>query len=129
LSEEEIVSSFVSGASRWSGIVLILATGLIHLIETSHHFEAAAYVGWLFVANFVGSLLAAVGIYRGALWGWLLGVLIAAGAFVLFLVSRTLGLPATGGEFVGHWTPMGIVSLVAEGLFVALYLSVTALRR
>ncbi len=120
------MSSFVS---RLNGIVLIVATGLIHLIRVPHHFEIAPYLGWLFIANFVGSLVVAVGIYRGSLWGWLLGVLIATASFVLFLVSRTIGLPATHHELVGHWSTLGIISLIVEGLFVALYVSVTALRR
>ncbi len=115
--------------TRLNGIVLIVLVGAIHLFTAGHHFEAATYLGWLFVANFLGSLVAAVGIYRGAQWGWLLGVLIAAVSFVLFLVSRTIGLPATQDEFVGHWSTAGIVSLVIEGLFVALYLSATTLRR
>ncbi len=114
---------------RLNGIVLIVATGLIHLIRVPDHFEIASYLGWLFIANFLGSLVAAVGIYRGTAWGWLLGVLIAAASFVLFLVSRTLGLPATHHELVGHWSTLGIISLIVEGLFVALYLSVTAIRR
>lgn len=116
--------------AKWSGITLITIVGLIHLQQTPHHFEAATYLGWLFIANFFGSLVAALGIYREEQWGWLLGVLIAAGAFVGFLVSRTFGLPATHHhEFVGHWNTWGIISLIVEGLFVALYLSVSTLRR
>ncbi len=120
------MSAFVS---KWNGIALSLGIGLVHLIRVPDHFEVASYLGWLFIANFLGSLAAAVGIYRGTAWGWLLGVLIAAVSFVLFLVSRTLGLPATHHELVGHWSTLGIISLIVEGLFVALYLSVAALRR
>jgi hypothetical protein len=120
------MSAFIS---KWNGLTLIVATGLIHLITVPHHFEIASYLGWLFIANFLGSVVAAFGIYREAQWGWLLGVLIAGGSFVLFLVSRTVGLPATQHELVGHWSTLGIISLVVEALFVALYLSVTALRR
>ena len=115
--------------ARWVGIALIIVIGLIHLITTSHHFEAASYLGWLFLANFAGSLVAAVGIYRGASWGWLLAVLIAVVSFVAFLISRTVGLPGTGGEFVGRWNAWGIVSLIVEALFVVLYLAATTVRR
>ncbi len=123
------VSKIPGMLSKLNGIVLIILVGAIHLFTADRHFEAAAYLGWLFVANFVGSLVAAVGIYRGAQWGWLLGVLIAVTSFVLFLVSRTIGLPATHEEFVGPWNTAGIVSLIVEGLFVTLYVSVTTLRR
>ncbi len=115
--------------SKLNGIVLVVATGVIHLVQVPHHFEIATYLGWLFIANFLGTLLAAVGIYRGAMWGWLLGIFIAGASFVLFLVSRTFGLPATHEELVGHWSTLGIVSLIVEGLFVWLYLSVATLRR
>ncbi len=115
--------------ARWIGVALIVIVGLIHLITTPHHFEAANYLGWVFLANFAGSLLAAVGIYRGTSWGWLLGVLIAVVSFVAYLISRTAGLPGTGGEFVGHWNTWGIISLIVEALFVVLYLAATTVRR
>ena len=115
--------------AKWIGVALIIIVGLIHLITTPHHFEAATYLGWLFLANFAGSLLAAVGIYRGASWGWLLGVLIAAVSFVAYLISRIGGLPGTDGEFVGHWNAWGIISLIVEALFVVLYLVATTVRR
>ncbi len=120
------MSAFIS---KWNGIVLILAIGLIHLIGVPHHFEIATYLGWLFIANFLGSVMAALGIYRGAQWGWLLGALIASASFVLFLISRTVGLPAIHQDLVGRWSTLGIVSLIVEALLVALYLSVTGSRR
>jgi hypothetical protein len=110
--------------TRLAGILLILLVGLIHLYKFPEHFEAAAYVGVLFLANLAGSLVAAVGIYRGAHgWGWLLGAVIAGGAFVAYLASRTLGLPGFE-EAVGKWgTPWGTFSLMIESLFLAGYLS------
>jgi hypothetical protein len=60
---------------------LLLIAGLIHLLLTPQHFAETAYLGTLFLANFVGSILAAFGIYRGLRWGWALGALFAGGAF------------------------------------------------
>jgi hypothetical protein len=110
-------------------ILLIVAVGLIHLIGAPQHYRAAPYIGVLFVANFVGSLVSAFGIYRDALWGWLLGILIAGGAFVAYVVSRSIGLP--GFEHaIGRWSgPMGVFSLVVEALFVALFVSAVAVWR
>jgi DMSO/TMAO reductase YedYZ molybdopterin-dependent catalytic subunit len=51
---------------RLAGILLILAVGLIHLYKAPEHFEAATFLGVAFVINFVGSLVAAVGICFGA---------------------------------------------------------------
>jgi hypothetical protein len=57
-------------------------------------------------------------------WGWALGALVAGGAFLIYIVSRTGGLPSlTEAEF---FEPMGVASLVVEGLFVGLYLAVSA---
>ena len=56
---------------------MIVIAGLIHLLLTPQHFTETAYLGTLFLANFVGSILAAFGIYRGLRWGWALGALFA----------------------------------------------------
>ena len=108
------------GLVMWSGIALIVIVGVIHLLETPEYFEAATYLGILFLANFVGALVAAVGIYQGRGWGWVLGILVAGGAFVAYIISRTVGLPGLGeAEF---FEPGGIVSLIVEALFVGLAL-------
>ena len=52
-----------------AGISLIVIVGLIHLINSPGDLEEGAYTGVLYLANFVGALAAAVGIYRGKRWG------------------------------------------------------------
>ena len=108
----------------WAGILLVLATGLIHGVEGPANYHEAAYKGLLFFLNAAGALVAARGIYRGAtLWGWTLGVLISAGALTLYIVSHTIGLP--GLEIDDEWfEPLGVVSLLVEGLYVLVYASV-----
>ena len=82
-----------------------------------------------FVANFIGALVAAVGLYRDALWGWLLGLAVAGGALVMYVVSRSVGLPGFG-HAVGRWFgPLGIISLVVEALFIAVFLLAVVTRR
>ncbi len=66
----------VSKGLMWAGILLIFATGLIHLIETPHHFEEATYVGVLFIFNAIGSAVTAFGIFLQRSWAWWLGALI-----------------------------------------------------
>ena len=108
----------------WAGLMLVLATGLIHVVEGPANYHEAAYKGILFVLNAAGALVAARGIYRGEkLWGWTLGVLISAGALMLYLVSHTIGLP--GLEIDDEWfEPLGVASLLVEGLYVLVYASV-----
>ena len=105
----------------WAGIILVLAAGLIHLIEGPENYEEAAYKGTLFFLNAAGALVAAIGIYRGEkLWGWTLGLLVTAGALILYIISRTIGLPML--EVDDEWfEPMGLASLIVEGLYVLLY--------
>ena len=64
---------------RLAAIALIVVVGLTHLIGAPPHYRFAPYIGVGFVVNFIGALVAAVGIYRDALWGWLLGALVAGG--------------------------------------------------
>jgi hypothetical protein len=116
-----------------AGVLLMLACGLIHLIGAPEHLQEATYIGVLFVINAAGALVAALGIYRDRLWGWLLGVLVAGGAFVMFMVSRLIGLPAYR-EHIGMWLGdstgdrLGIPSLIVEATLVALSLIVLARR-
>ncbi|HEX2915220.1 MAG TPA: hypothetical protein VH186_30930 [Chloroflexia bacterium] len=105
---------------KWVGIITVLLTGLIHAIETPEHFEASAYIGILFILNVVGSIIAAVGIWQERFdWGWSLGLLITAGAFIMFIISRTVGLPDFHAD---EWDLMGIASLVVEGIYTITYI-------
>jgi hypothetical protein len=114
----------LSRTRTWAGLVLVLATGLIHGVEGPAHYHEAAYQGLLFFLNAAGALVAVRGIYRGEkLWGWTLGVLISAGALTLYIVSHTIGLP--GLEIDDEWfEPLGVASLLVEGLYVLVYASV-----
>lgn len=102
----------------WTGIVLMALTAIIHFYDAPDALSEIAYKGILFILNGVGAIIAAYGIFRCAGWGWFLGLLIAGGAFIGYVISRTVGMP---GLPVDPWLePLGILSLIAEGLFVAL---------
>ena len=106
---------------RWFGLALILEIGLLHIMNAQGEYEEAAYMGYLFAANFFGALIAAFGIYRRQFFGWMLGVTIAAGSIAGYAWSRTVGMP---GMNVEEWfSPYGIVALSAEGLFILLALA------
>jgi hypothetical protein len=103
---------------EWIGVVLITIIGVIHLILMRGEYDEAHYMGMLFAANFVGAILAAIGVYRGSLWGWVLGFFVAGGSLLGYFLSRTVGLP---GMQIESWlNPLGIMSLVAELAFFVL---------
>lgn len=115
----------ISGAWRWAGIILIVGTGLLHLVEMPEYFETATYLGLLFLLNGLGAVIAAVGIARGARdWGWVLGLVVAGGALVMYIFSRAVGLPSLTGK--AWFEPIAVLAFIAEALFVALALAVLA---
>ena len=100
---------------RGFAIFLIIEIGLVHYFSSQHEFEEAWILGYLFIANFLGGLLSAYGIYRRKNWGWGLGFLIAAGSIAAYIWSRTSGLPGLPPE---EWLyPWGVTSVIAESLF------------
>src|SRR5215211_630318 len=121
----------VQGMLKLAAIVLIVVVGLVHLVGAPPHYRWAPYLGVGFVVNLIGALIAAAGIYRDALWGWLLGALVAGGALVMYVVSRLVGLPGYQ-EHVGMWIGdsfgdrLGIPSLFVEAPLVVLSAIVVA---
>ncbi|MBF0485284.1 MAG: hypothetical protein HQL16_02090 [Candidatus Omnitrophica bacterium] len=113
----------VSKMFFWSGIILILIIGIIHVIDAPDSFHDAAYKGWLFYGNGAAALVSAVGIFRRHAWGWYWGLMIAVGAFMGYVASRTVGLPFIPAEPEAWLEPLGITSLIAEVLFVAVFLA------
>src|SRR5215212_5273079 len=124
MSTLTIRGTTVSDRLVGAGISVIIIVGLIHLIDAPGDLQEAPYQGMLFLANFFGAVTAAIGIYRGHGWGWSLGALVAGGAFVGYVVSRTVGLPGLPVE--EEWLePLGLLSLLVEALFVGLYVMVS----
>lgn len=105
---------------QWLAIVLILLTGYLHLITAAEEYSEARYMGVLFLLNFLGALVSAVGVYRQKIWwGWVLGIIITAGSILGYIQSRTFGMP--GMEVEEWYDPIGISALMVEGLFLIVF--------
>lgn len=118
-----------SSMQKWLGIGLIGASGLIHLIEGPEYLQEVRYIGLLFVASVVGALLAAAGIALGERWGWVLGILVAGGSIVAYLLSRSIGLPGfRENTWEAFAEPLGLLSLLVEGLFLVVAARTLAVR-
>ena len=101
-------------------VFLIIEVGLTHYFTADHAYEESWIEGYLFVANFLGALLAAYGIYRHKTWGWILGFSVAGGAMLAYVWSRTSGLPGLPPE---EWfDPWGTMAMITEALFCLLVL-------
>jgi hypothetical protein len=106
---------------QWFSVAIIVLIGLVHLYMAPQEYGEVAYMGILFGINFVAAIIAAVGIFRQSTWGWLLGVGIAIGSLIGYVLSRTVGLP---GMEIEEWlTPTGVFSLLVEGVFLLLVLA------
>jgi hypothetical protein len=103
---------------QWLGVTAIIVVGIIHFLLAPVEYAEAQYVGILFGANFLGAIVAALGILRGKAWAWMLGLLVAIGSISGYTVSRTIGLP--GHEVEAWFSPYGVVAMAAEGIFVLL---------
>ena len=105
-----------------AGMALVLVAGLVHLIEAPDNLSEAPYKGVLFIVNAVLAVIAAVGIYRNQkIWGWGLGLVVAVGSILGYIMSRTIGLPTL--EVDSAWfEAMGVLSVVVEVGFVAAFL-------
>ena len=111
-----------SAALRFFATILILLVGLVHLVIVPGQIAEVPWVGVAFALNFLGALLAGAWILQDIWLGWVLGLIVAAGAFAAYIVSRTVGLPQFT-EDIGNWFELtGIFSLVVEALFVLLFL-------
>ena len=111
------------GVARAIAVVALAGIALIHVLDAPGTFQGTAYKGWLYVALISGCVLTAgVLIRRGDPRAWAAGAMLASGAIVAFVVSRTIGLPQ-GADDIGNWTePLGMASLFVEGGLLALCL-------
>ena len=75
----------------------------------------------LFILNGVGALLASGLILRNRnTAGWWLGMVVAAGAIVGYVMSRTIGLPGLDAEPDAWFETLGITSVLCEVVFIAI---------
>jgi len=110
-------------------IVGVGGTAYIHLTAMSDKFSEVPYLG---VGYGLVSIACVISIYllvRGDRRGWLLGGATCLATFVGFVLTRTVGLPASTDD-IGNWSEsIGIWSLVFEGLVVVLSATVLGLQR
>jgi hypothetical protein len=107
--------------ARPVAIVGLAAVALIHLLDAHDTFIASPYKGWLYLGLIAGSLgAAALLARRDDPRGWAAAGALSVGAFLAFVVSRTVGLPQGADDIGNWWEPLGLASLFVEGCIAAL---------
>ena len=101
-------------------LALLIVAGLVHLIDAPSAYEEAAYKGLLFIGNGISAGVAAYGIWKHKRWGWLMGLLIALGSLLGYVASRTVGMPQIPAEPDAWLEPLGLISMITEGVFLGI---------
>lgn len=110
--------------ARAFGIVLIVFVGLLNFHMPHFLFQsrgAADYASHvlelILLANVLGALVSAIGIYRNVRWGWLLGLVVVGVSVLLYLAQETVSLPGLPHAWL---EPSRVFSLLIDVLFAGL---------
>lgn len=110
---------------RWVAIAAAFINLGIHLAMAPDHLAETLYIGVLFIVGsaLLGMVMVGLASDRNQLRtpAWVVGVLVCAVEFVMFVLSRTTGLPQgyheTWASTTEDW--LGLASLFVEVVFVA----------
>lgn len=110
------------------GAVLAVGVAGIHIVDQGGFpgSKTPTYVGWGYYALEIGAVLVAVALLvrhtRSQVSTWLAVGAVAAGPLAGYVLSRGPGLPGYTDDR-GNWAePIGLLSLVVEGLLLLLTL-------
>ncbi|MGB3735041.1 MAG: hypothetical protein WA964_08805 [Ilumatobacter sp.] len=96
----------------------LAGTAYIHLEELSGKFAEVPYLGVGYALLSIACVVSIIMIATRNKLGWYLGGATALATFVGFVLTRTVGLPASTDD-IGNWSEsIGTWSLVAEGVVV-----------
>jgi hypothetical protein len=99
------------------GLAVIAA---VHLVGVSEKFAEVPYLGVGYVGLIVGAIVSIGLLVKRDRRGWMLGGGLALATIIGFVLTRTVGLPASSDD-IGNWgEPLGIVALIAEAAVVAM---------
>ena len=106
---------------RWPAAALLAEIAAVHISLVPQHLREAPYAGALFVALSAGALVTAAALLicddRRV---WQSAALLAGGAIVAYVASRSIGLPSLADD-VGDWlNPLGGAAVLAETLTLVL---------
>jgi hypothetical protein len=97
----------------------LAAVALIHILQLPEAFDAIGYLGALFIAAIVAAVVLGAMLTRMSDDRvWMAAAALPALLLIGYILSRTSGLPGFTAD-VGEWTePLGLASMVVEGMLV-----------
>jgi Na+/proline symporter len=110
---------------RAAVVVALGGMALVHLLDVEDRLAEVPYLGYLFSAIIVVSLILAGVLMRSDdRRAWAAAGLVAGATIVGYVITRTVGMPNDEGADIGNWTePLGLASLLVEGIVVVLVVS------
>jgi hypothetical protein len=121
-------------ATRLTGAVLAVGVAVAHIADqggVTKFSDTADWIGWAYRLTEVGAAATAVLLLVAGGWklAWAPAVLLGLGPSLVFVLSRTTGLPGDSGD-KGNWKwDVGALSLVVEVALVLISLGVLLSRR
>ncbi|MCW3010049.1 MAG: hypothetical protein JWO90_453 [Solirubrobacterales bacterium] len=120
-------------AVRDSATRATIAAGLgglvvIHAVDAVGKWSETRYVFWMYMAAIVGAMtVGAWTIFTRSRTALLAAAGLSLGVLLGYVVDRTVGLPGATDD-IGNWTePLGLASMVVEGLTAAVAVAAYAL--
>jgi hypothetical protein len=102
-------------AARLLGAITVLAIGLIHILDAAGTYHTTRWIFWAYIALIVASVpVALLLLHLASPLAWAAAAALAAGPFVGYLWSRSVGLPGDAPD-VGNWLcTLGMAALFVE---------------
>jgi hypothetical protein len=119
-----VAEAVQEAAVRGTLAIGLAGIAVIHAVDSVGKWTESRYMFWMYMALIASSIAVAGAVLfsrsRAAV-GAAAGL--AAAVLAAFVVDRTLGMPNATGD-IGNWTePLGLASMVIEGLVVAVGLA------
>ena len=116
--------------SRTVAVIGLAGIALIHVLQLPGAFSDTFYLGLLFIGAIVAAVALAAALTLASDGGlWTATAALPALILLGYVLSRTTGLPDATND-VGEWEePLGLASMVVEGLVVCVGGGVLARRR
>jgi hypothetical protein len=111
----------VDAAARAVAAIGLMSVGIIHALEIQGNLGSTV---WLTVAFSVLAGIAPVAglclLVRPSRASWIAGGVICLATAIGYVLTRSVGLPGDTGD-IGNWLePLGITSLIIEGIIVVI---------